>query len=251
MKVLALIPARGGSKTIPKKNILDLAGHPLIAYSIVAARLSKLINRVIVTTDSQEIADIAKSYGAEVPFLRPSEISGDYSKDIEFFKHALDFLEREEGYIPDMIVHLSPVIPLREPEIIDSAIKEMMEDKEATSLRSGYLYKQTGYKLTKLKNGYWEFFGKEDFEEGEEYYDLPRQSLPPTYIPATYVDILLPKTIKENGLLHGNKIKAFLINPTADIDNLIDLRYAKELINDERYKKLREKLDEIKNGKLS
>jgi len=250
-KIIALIPARGGSKSIPKKNIVDLGGHPLIAYSIVAAKLSKYISRVIVSTDSKEIAEIAKEYGAEVPFMRPTEISADRSLDIEFVKHALNFLEQKEKYIPDLVIHLSPVVPLREPEIIDKAIREILADNEATSLRSGHLYRQTAYKLTKLKKGYWEFLGGEDFDKGYEYYNQPRQLLPKTYIPATYVDILLPKTLKETGLLHGNKIKAFIIEPTADIDDLIDLKHARELLQDKRYKKLIQKINENKNGQLS
>jgi len=228
--IIAIIPARGGSKGIPKKNIIDLGGYPLIAYSIIAAKLSKKIDRVIVSTDSEEIANIAKKYGAEVPFLRPKEFATDKSPDIEFVKHALNWLKENENISPELIVHLSPPTPFRDPEIIDRAIQEMLEDKEATSLRSAYLYEQSGYKLAKIKKGYWEFFGKEDFKEGEEYYNLPRQELPLTYNLTCYVDILLPKTIKETETLHGGKIKPFIVSPTPDIDSLDDLEEAKRFL---------------------
>ncbi|MFA7707423.1 MAG: acylneuraminate cytidylyltransferase family protein [Candidatus Pacearchaeota archaeon] len=249
MKILALVPARGGSKGVPMKNISDLGGYPLIAHTIAAAKLSKLINRIIVTTDNLEIANISRKFGAEVPFLRPTEISGDSSTDFEFVKHTLDFLKQKEGYVPDFIIHLSPVIPLRDPEIIDKAIQSMIEDKEATALRSAYPYPQTGYKLTKIKNGYWEFFGAEDFEKGFEYYNLPRQALPKTYHPTCYVDIILPKTIEQTNTLHGKKIKAFIIEPTPDIDTTEDLENAREIFKSGSL--LKEKLMELENGKLS
>jgi CMP-N-acetylneuraminic acid synthetase len=228
--IIAIIPARGGSKGIPKKNIVDFGGYPLIAYSIIAAKLSKRIDRVIVSTDSEEIASIAKKYGAEVPFLRPKEFATDKSPDIDFVKHALNWLDENENVSPELIIHLSPTVPLRNPEIIDLAIQEMVEDGKATSLRSAYLSEQTGYKLAKIKKEYWEFFGGEDFEKGEEYYNLPRQELPPTYDLTCYVDILLPKTIKETGTLHGDKIKPFIISPTPDIDGLSDLEEAKKIL---------------------
>ncbi|MFA5856739.1 MAG: acylneuraminate cytidylyltransferase family protein [Candidatus Pacearchaeota archaeon] len=251
MKILALIPARGGSKGIPKKNIIDLGGYPLIAYTIAAAKLSKNINRIIVSTDSEEIANISKKYGAEVPFLRPSEISQDNSTDIEFINHALDFLEKNEGYVPDLIIHLRPITPLRNPEDIDRAIEELLKDKEATALRSAHIFNQPGYKLTKIKDGYWEFFGKEDFPEGFEYYNLPRQQLPKTYFQNGYVDIIIPKTIKTLGSLHGKKIKSFITEVTADIDDYNDLRFAEKLLNEQLNIMVKNKLKELVNGKIS
>ncbi len=107
-KVYAIIPARGGSKGVPKKNIRLLAGHPLIAYSIVAARRCRRIDSVIVSTDSQEIADVSRAYGAEVPFLRPKELAQDRSADIDFIRHALDWFEEHDHVEPEMLVHLRP-----------------------------------------------------------------------------------------------------------------------------------------------
>ena len=109
-KVLALIPARGGSKGLPGKNLRQLAGHPLIAYSIAAGLQAKMVDKVICSTDSHSTAKIAQQYGAEVPFLRPNEISQDLSPDIDFFQHAIAKLS-ETGYRPDIIVQLRPSDP--------------------------------------------------------------------------------------------------------------------------------------------
>jgi CMP-N-acetylneuraminic acid synthetase len=116
--VLAIIPARGGSKGIPRKNIRDLCGKPLIAYTIEAAKKSKLIDRVIVSTDDEEIACISKSYGAEVPFLRPKALAGDRSgvgEAINFTLHQLN----TQGALPDITVTLFPTHPFRTPGLID------------------------------------------------------------------------------------------------------------------------------------
>lgn len=245
--IVAVIPARGGSKSIHKKNIVDLAGHPLIAYSIIAAKQSKFINRVIVSTDNEEIAEISKKYGAEVPFLRPKEISGDLSLDIDFFRHALNWLEKNEGYVPDLVVHLRPTTPLRDYRLIDKAIIKIISDKNATALRSGYAFEHTGYKLFKIKDGYYDFFGKEDFGD-EEYYNLPRQILPITYNSNGYVDIILPKTLKETGSLHGKRIIAFITEKIVDIDGPEDLEFAKKIVKEDGWKELLKKLEEIRNG---
>ncbi len=236
-KILAIIPARGGSKSIPKKNILNLGGYPLIAYSIAVAKLSRLIDRIIVSTDSKEIAEIAKKYGAEVPFLRPKQLATDNARDIGFVKHALKWLKRNENFRPDYIVLLRPTTPLRNFRIVDKAILEIIKDRKATALRSGHLF-YPAYKVFKNKKGYAEFFGKEDFKPGIEYQDFPRQKLPATYKANGYVDILLPKTIEKTGMLHGRKIKAFITGEIADIDDLRDIKFAKQILKNKEYSSL-------------
>ncbi|HON56846.1 MAG TPA: acylneuraminate cytidylyltransferase family protein, partial [bacterium] len=111
MKIYAIIPARGGSKGVPDKNIRLLKGYPVIAYSIVACKLSKKIDRIIVSTDSEKIAQISKKYGAEVPFLRPAEFATDISPDLGFMKHAVDWFEINEKNIPDFFIHIRPTTP--------------------------------------------------------------------------------------------------------------------------------------------
>lgn len=239
LKILALIPARGGSKGIPKKNIVNLGGYPLIAYSIAAARLSKYINRVIVTTDDEGIAVISRRFGAEAPFLRPKKISGDRSLDIEFFEHALGWLRIHEKYQPDLIVHLRPSTPLREAAIIDKAILEILKDKLATALRSAEIFnKELPYKLFKKRGNYCSFFGSEDFKKNIEYYNYPRQRFPLIYRPNGYADIVLPRVLLKTGFLHGRNITAFITDKAADIDNIEDLQYAKEISSDKKYEPL-------------
>ena len=121
-EVLAIIPARGGSKTIPKKNIRPLDGHPLIAYSIAAGHKSRQVTRVILSTDDEEIAEVARAYGGEVPFLRPADLARDETPDLPVFQHALNWLAEKEGYLPEAVVQLRPTSPIRPPECVDRGI---------------------------------------------------------------------------------------------------------------------------------
>ena len=105
-EVLAIIPARGGSKGIPRKNIRPFAGHPLIAYSIAAALQAGTVSRVIVSTEDQEIAEVARRYGAETPFMRPAELAADRTTDLPVFQHALNWLAAHEHYYPEIVLHL-------------------------------------------------------------------------------------------------------------------------------------------------
>lgn len=130
-KFLGIIPARGESKSIPLKNIKPLQGIPLIAYTINEALKSKYLERVIVSTDDDQIAKIAREYGAEVPFIRPKELAADTSPTLPVIQHALRYLE-SEGYIPDFVVLLQPTSPLREVRYIDDAIKKILETNAET-----------------------------------------------------------------------------------------------------------------------
>jgi len=133
--VLAIIPARGGSKGIPRKNIRQFSGTPLIAYSIAAGTQADLVTRVIVSTDDPEIADVARQFGAEVPFMRPKELAQDDTLDTPVFLHALKWLDEHEGYRPELVVQLRPTSPLRPVGLVDEAITKMRENPQADSLR--------------------------------------------------------------------------------------------------------------------
>lgn len=126
-RALALIPARGGSKGLPGKNIRPMCGKPLIAWSIEKAKLSKYLDMVLVTTDCQDIADIAKQYGAHVPFLRPDELATDRSSTYDAIRHAIDYLHVEEGQTFDYVVLLEPTSPLREDDDIDRMLERLSE----------------------------------------------------------------------------------------------------------------------------
>lgn len=220
MKIISVIPARGGSKGIPQKNIRLLNGFPVIAYSIVASQQSKLINRSIVSTDSDEIAAISRQYGAEVPFLRPPALAGDQSPDIEFVNHLLDFLNETEGGLPDYLVHLRPTTPLRDPQIIDKAIETFLSAKNATSLRSGHLSSESPFKwFLKDADG---FFKGVASSFTNDMLNNPRQGFPDVYIPDGYVDVLDVAYIRETGQLHGPKIMAFESPQCTEIDTMRD-----------------------------
>ena len=134
--VLALVPARGGSKGIPRKNVRILGGHPLLAYSVAAGLAAVRVDRVVVSTDDEEIAQVAKEYGADVPFLRPAELSGDDVPDLPVFQHALRWLADEDGFRPELVVHLRPTSPLRPAGLVDAALAALMAAPDADSLRS-------------------------------------------------------------------------------------------------------------------
>ncbi len=226
----AIIGARGGSKTIPKKNIKDVGGFPLIAYSIAAAKLAKDVERVIVSTDSEEIAEVAKKYGAEVPFRRPREFATDTSIDREFIVHALEWLEKHEGSVPQYLLFLRPTSPLRDPKKLSEAIAHIKKFPESTSLRSAHKIELTPQKMYGLEGDY--FVGLFPRDKRPEYHGLPRQTFPPTYKPDGYVDVLKSEFILNNpGQTHGDSILAFHTPDTGDIDNMNDLEYVEEILN--------------------
>lgn len=222
-EVLALIPARGGSKSVPRKNLLEMLGRPLIAWSIEHALLSKHISRVVVSTDDEEIATVARYWGAETPFIRPIEYSGDLSPDIETFKHALQWFENVENYKPDLVVHLRPTGPARRVSRIDDAIKLILNQPDADSLRSVSLASQNPFKM-------WLFNDERSMRpaltlEGiRDAHSLARQMLPRAYWQNGYVDIVRPSTVLVKGSMVGDKVLPFVIDePVCDVDYIDDI----------------------------
>jgi len=227
-KVFAIIPARSGSKGVPKKNIELLGGYPLIAFSIVAAKLCSEIERVIVSTDSSEIAEIAGYYGAEVPFLRPPELAQDTSMDIDFIQHALGWLESHEGGQPDFLVQLRPTTPLRDPGLINTAIRSMSSHDAATSLRSVHGLPEPPQKMMGIRDGFLVGLFPDDMRP--EYYNLPRQAFPPAYHPNGYVDIVKTSLVRGGNSLHGPRILAFITPVAVEVDRPEDFEYLRYLI---------------------
>lgn len=246
--IVALVPARSGSKSVPRKNILPLNNHPLIAYPIVAARLSIWINQVVVSTDSEEIAQIARLYGAKTPFLRPAEISQDQSQDKEFFLHYLRFLGDQGEPIPDYIVHLRPTTPLRDARVVDAGIRLIMMDRSATALRSMHATVLTPYKMFQEVDGYAKPFLQ--WKEERESYNFPRQVFPKTYIPNGYVDIIRPDVLLKTGQLHGDRIRLFHTVPVPDIDALADYHTAQTLLAKPEFQELGAQLNYVEGVTL-
>ncbi|HET6596360.1 MAG TPA: acylneuraminate cytidylyltransferase [Anaerolineales bacterium] len=223
-EILALIPARGGSKGIPRKNIRNFAGFPLIAWSIAAAQQASSVTRVILSTDDEEIAAVARACGAETPFLRPAEFAQDQTTDLPVFEHALQWLEEQEGYSPEIVIQLRPTSPLRPKDCVDGAVKILMEHEDADCVRGVVPAGQNPHKM-------WRFAGEGqpmkpllEVEDILEPYNAPRQILPPVYWQTGHIDAIRTTTIKQKNSLTGDVIYPLVIDPryTVDIDMLSD-----------------------------
>lgn len=232
-EILALIPARGGSKGIPRKNIRTFAGYPLIAWSIAAAKQSELVTRVIVSTDDEEIAAVARGCGAEAPFLRPAELAQDKTTDLPVFEHALEWLEKNEGYRPEIVIQLRPTSPIRPKGLLDQAIRILLEQDAADCVRGVVPAGQNPFKM-------WRFDGENKPMKAllavdgiAEPYNAPRQILPPVYWQTGHIDAIRVSTIKQKHSLTGDVIYPLVIDPryTVDIDNLSDWAKYEALAN--------------------
>jgi N-acylneuraminate cytidylyltransferase len=231
MKVVAIIPARGGSKSIPGKNIKLLHGKPLIAYSIMEAKDSKYIERIIVSTDSKEIAEIAREYGAEVPFLRPVNIAADATPDLPVFQHALKWLSVKDRYIPDIVVHLRPTSPFRKAKHIDEGVELLMSNRNADSVRSVCIPGQNPYKMWKIEKGYLRPVLSLGGRKTTESYNMPRQKLPTVYWQNAAVDIIRWRTIVRMNSMTGKKILPLVMDEkySLDVDTPMDFKIAEIL----------------------
>lgn len=207
-EVLALIPARGGSKSVPRKNLLPIAGKPLIAYSIRHALDCSLVTRTIVSTDDDEIAEVSRRFGAEVPFRRPADAATDTATDLQVFRHALLFLQ-ERGYTPELVVHLRPTGPVRHVQLIERAVNLMLRHPEADSLRAVGLAEQTPYKMWRIEGSY--LRQALPLEGYPESHSMPRQKLPAIYHQNGYVDIVRPRTIIEMDSMVGQTVLPFVV----------------------------------------
>jgi CMP-N,N'-diacetyllegionaminic acid synthase len=222
-KILAIIPARGGSKGVPGKNIKMLAGKPLLAWTIETALSTSCLDRVILSTDDPEISKIGKQYGAEVPFLRPAEFAADDTTDMPVYEHALGWLKDKEKFIPDIIVWLRPTTPFRTTEDIEKAV-DLLIDKRPDWVRSVCEVEHHPYWMYKLNNG-----KMESFVDGIDVKDyIRRQLLPPAYRLNGVVDVAWPSTILEKKLLYSGVIEGYImpVDRSLDIDTAMDFKFA-------------------------
>lgn len=243
-KILAVIPARSGSKSVKDKNIRIMNGKPMLAYSIEHALKSKLIDRVIVSTDSPVYQEIAREYGAESPFLRPQEISGDASLDIEVFDHALRWLADNEGYHADICVHLRPTHPIRDPLDIDKMISILLDDPSIDSVRSVSLAKQTPYKMWLFSDTALDIMMPLVACNVPEAYNAPRQKLPQAYMQNACIDVVRASTILEKHSMTGERIAGYKMRYDFDIDT------EEEFLRAERFLLLEQALKEGRKLKI-
>ena len=231
MYVLALIPARGGSKGVKMKNIKKFRNKELIYWSISLAKESKYINRIIVSTDNDDIKEVALKYGADVPFLRPSEISGDLSNDYQFIKHCLDFLKETNQKIPDIIIQLRPTYPTRSLKILNETIDIFINNyKNYDSLRTVYKLDKSPYKMYRIQNNELTPLFKE-VDDIKEPYNECRQILPETYIHNGYIDIIKTDIVHKKNSITGDRIYPYVMdkNEYHDIDTIEDWKKAEKL----------------------
>lgn len=225
-KVLGLILARGGSKSIPKKNIKLLGGKPLIVHTIEKAKASKYIDRLILSTDNEEISEVGRKHGAETPFVRPKELAEDATQDFPVFQHAIKWLEENENWRPDFVVHLRPTHPFRKTEHIDLGIEMLTKNPKADSVWTVGVPPVTPYKMF--------FIGDDGFLKqalalpGEkETFNWPRQKLPKVYNHYGQVDVARYETIMKKNSMCGERIlPIFLEGEVFDIDSPLDWEFA-------------------------
>ncbi len=232
VEVLVIIPARGGSKSIPRKNIRSLAGHPLIAYSIAAGLAAQTVTRLIVSTDDEEIAGVAQNYGAEVPFLRPAEHSQDNTTDLPVFRHALEWLLENEAYQPEIVVQLRPTSPFRRVRHIDDSVRLLLEHPDADAARTVCIPFQNPFKMWRISpDGLMQPLGSE-LGIPYEPYNQPRQALPDVYWQTGYVDACRTGTILNKNSMTGQRILPVVIDPAEwiDIDSPDDWLRAERLL---------------------
>ncbi len=237
VRTVGIIPARGGSRGIPYKNIAPLAGKPLIYWTIRSAQEAKRLDYFLVSTDDPKIAAVAKSFGADVPFFRPKKISQSNSTDIEFLRHAVKWLEKNRLWRPEYVVLLKPTSPFRTGYDIDQAI-DYIERTGCDSVRTVHSAPHSPYKM-------WHFHAGSDKLRPvlkTKYFaqyatDVPRQWLEPSFQQDSNVDITRTKFIKK-GRVWGKDVRGIVVpeNKAIDIDTPLDLKLAEFLIDQGFYK---------------
>jgi YrbI family 3-deoxy-D-manno-octulosonate 8-phosphate phosphatase len=217
VEVLAVVPARGGSKGIPGKNIRLLAGHPLVAYSIAAGLKAQTVTRLILSTDDERIAEVGRRYGAEVPFLRPAELARDDTLDLPVFAHALAWLRKKENYRPKVVVHLRPTSPLRPKNCVDDAVRLLLSRPEADSVRTVIPSEQNPYKMWRLAadGSLKPLLAVKGLPEP---FNAPRQALPATYWQTGHVDAVRPSVILNRGSMSGKRILPLVVDSRFAVD---------------------------------
>lgn len=227
-KILAIVLARGGSKGIPRKNIFPILGRPLIEYTIKEAKKSNFIDKIIVSTDDIEIAEIVKKYGIKVPFLRPKELAEDTTSSEDAILHAINWLE-SNGEDYDIVILLQPTSPLRRKDHIDRAIIEFLNDENANSLISVTNVRQYPHWMKmKTKNGYLKNF----FNENNS--NIRRQDIPELLYPNGAIYLADVNCFKNSKSFTSGKVLPFFMEEkdSFDIDDYLDIKIIEMIMNE-------------------
>jgi len=224
--ILALIPARGGSKGIPGKNLRKIGGLTLVEWSVRHAQRAKAVDRIIVSTDSDEIAGVARAAGAEVPFLRPPDLAGDNVLDYPVFLHALKWLESKGDTVPEIVVHLRPTAPYREDGWIDAAVATLRNTPSADAVRSVSEVTQHPYRVFELDpEG---LLSPVMLHRHPTPALLRRQDLPRMFYYNCVIDVTWSRTILEKQSMTGDRLAPWIMpaDDVVDIDTPRDLAFA-------------------------
>ncbi len=227
MKVLALIPARSGSKGVRDKNIRLLAGKPLLAWMVEKAKRAELVTRVIVSTDSERYAEIARRYGAETPFLRPAELASDVANDLQVLTHAVTWLGEHEGYRPDLVLRLQPTNPTFPTTAIDEGIRLLLDHPQIDSVRAVTPSPKHPYKMWRQAgdDGRIEPFLSRQITGFAEPFNMGRQQLPPVLVQVGAMEVLRYRTLMELHSMAGDCVLGLPIDDplaTVNIDTELD-----------------------------
>jgi len=225
--VLVIIPARGGSKGVPKKNIKSLNGKPVISYTIEEAKKSKYIDRIVVSTDNKDIAEVSKNYGAEVPFLRPSELAKDDTPGIDPIIHCINWLKENEKYLPDYVCLLQCTSPFRRVQQIDEALERLIYEN-FDSLVSICESEVTPYWMKKIEKG-----KLKDFLEHSTFY-IRRQDAPKVYRLNGAIYISKIECLLKNKNWYTDNTAPYIMDKvtSVDIDDIIDFKFAEFLMKE-------------------
>jgi len=233
--IIGVIPARGGSKGLPRKNILPLMGKPLLAYTVETAQRARTLDRVILSTDSEEIAAVGRQYGVEVPFIRPAHLATDTAHPTAVMKHAVSFLE-DEAYAVDLVVILQPTSPLRQPEHIDQAVHLLQENSELDSVVTVQEVDHPAFSNLRAQGSVLSPF----VNDGVDYSQKRRQDLERMYRPNGAVYVTRRWLLMEKGVIFsafvGGKTGYLLMDPfsSLEIDTRIDLMVIEAVLQEQR-----------------
>jgi len=229
MNVLAVIPARGGSKGVHRKNIVNLNGFPLISYTIKAAVMADCLADIVVSTDDSEIAEISKKFGAQVPFVRPSELASDNAQSAPVIEHTLNFMEKLKGTQYDAILMLQPTSPLRTSQHIQESLN-LLKSQECDSVVSVVsVGGNHPLRMKCLENNYLVNYVEQGFWNME-----PRQSLPDVYIRNGAIYLIRREAFIQQKQLIGNNCLGYVMNnsESTNIDTRLDLKVAELLLKE-------------------
>lgn len=229
MNILGVITARGGSKGLPGKNIKELGGKPLIVYSIEAAQKSKLITHLIVSTDSEEIADVCKRHGADVPFLRPKELAEDMTPHLPVMQHAVTFMEKKLGIVFDYVVILQPTSPLRTVEDIDGTIQKLIDTNAGSAVSLVEITENHPIRIKKFDGDL-----VVPYCRGEVFEVDRRQDLPVAYKLSGAAYAMKRDTLLIKNVLWDDEVTGYIVpqERSISIDTIEDWKKTEKMFNE-------------------